>query len=43
MTKIEQQQIMAKEVFSKIITKLKGVQIKPLYKDDTWPAELVEK
>ena len=38
-----QQQQLAKEVFSPQITKLKRQRIMPLYKDETWSADLIDK
>ena len=39
----QQQQQLAKEVFSPQITKLKRQRIIPLYKDETWSADLIDK
>ena len=39
----KQQQQLAKEVFSPQITKLKRQRIIPLYKDETWSADLIDK
>ena len=39
---IEKQQL-AKEVFSPQITKFKRQRIIPLYKDETWSADLIDK
>ena len=39
----QQQQQLAKEVFSPQITKFKRQRIKPLYKDETWSADLIDK
>ena len=39
----QQQQQLAKEVFSPQITKFKRQRIIPLYKDETWSADLIEK
>ena len=39
----KQQQKLAKEVFSPQITKFKRQGIIPLYKDETWSADLIEK
>ena len=36
----KQQQQLAKEVFSSQITKFKRQRIIPLYKDETWSADL---
>ena len=38
----KQQQLLAKEVFSPQITKFRGERIIPLYKDETWSADLVD-
>ena len=38
-----QQQILAKEVFSPQITKFRRERIIPLYKDETWSADLNDK
>ena len=43
MEKQQQQQQLAKEVFSPQITKFKRQRIIPLYKDETWSAELIDK
>ena len=40
---MEQQQLLAKEVFSPQITKFKRQRIIPLYKDETWSADLIDK
>ena len=40
---MEKQQQLAKEVFSPQITKFKRQRIIPLYKDETWLADLIEK
>ena len=37
------QQILAKEVFSPQITKFRRERIIPLYKDETWSADLIDK
>ena len=37
------QQFLAKEVFSSQITKFRRERIIPLYKDETWSADLIEK
>ena len=37
------QQLLAKEVFSPQITKFRRERIKPLYKDETWSADLYDK
>ena len=37
------QQILAKEVFSPQITKFRRRRIIPLYKDETWSADLIDK
>ena len=39
----KQQQQLAKEVFSPQITKFKRQRIVPLYKDETWSADLIDK
>ena len=39
----KQQQLLAKEVFSPQITKFKRQRIIPLYKDETWSADLIDK
>ena len=39
----KQQQQLAKEVFSPRITKFRGEKIIPLYKDETWSADLIDK
>ena len=39
----QQQQLLAKEVFSPQITKFRRVRIIPLYKDETWSADLIDK
>ena len=39
----QQQQLLAKEVFSPQITKFKRQRIVPLYKDETWSADLIDK
>ena len=36
-------QLLAKEIFSPQITKLRKERIIPLYKDETWSAELIDK
>ena len=38
----QQQQLLAKEVFSPQITKFRRERIKPLYKDETWSAVLID-
>ena len=43
MEKQQQQQQLAKEVFSPQITKFKRQRIIPLYKDETWSADLIDK
>ena len=40
---MEQQQLLAKEVFSPQITKFRSERIIPLYKDETWSADLTDK
>ena len=37
------QQLVAKEVFSPQITKFRREKIIPLYKDETWSADLIDK
>ena len=39
----QQQQQLAKEVFSPRITKFRRERIIPLYKDETWSADLIDK
>ena len=39
----KQQQILAKEVFSPQITKLRRQRITPLYEEETWSADLIDK
>ena len=39
----QQQQLLAKEVFSPQITKFRREKIIPLYKDETWSADLIYK
>ena len=39
----KQQQLSAKEVFSPQITKFRRERIIPLYKDETWSADLIDK
>ena len=39
----QQQQQLAKEVFSPRITKFRRQRIIPLYKDETWSADLIDK
>ena len=39
----KQQQLLAKEGFSPQITKFRRERIKPLYKDETWSADLIDK
>ena len=39
----QQQQQLAKEVFSPQITKIRRERIIPLYKDETWSADLIDK
>ena len=36
------QQLLAEEVFSPIITKFRRERIIPLYKDETWSADLID-
>ena len=40
---MEKQQLLAKEVFSPQITKFRRERIIPLYKDETWSADLIDK
>ena len=39
----QQQQLLAKEVFSPEITEFRRQRILPLYKDETWSADLFDK
>ena len=39
----QQQQLLAKEVFSPQMTKFRRERIIPLYKDETWSADLIDK
>ena len=39
----QQQQLLAKEVFSPQITKFRRQRIIPLYKNETWSADLIDK
>ena len=39
----QQQQLLAKEVFSPQITKFRRERIIPLYKDESWSADLIDK
>ena len=39
----QQQQLLAKEVFSPQINKFRRERIIPLYKDETWSADLIDK
>ena len=39
----KQQQLFAKEVFSPEITKFRRESIIPLFKDETWSADLIDK
>ena len=41
-TKQRQQQLLAKELFSPQITKFRRERIIPLYKDETWSADLFD-
>ena len=41
--KQQQQHLLAKEVFSSQITKFRRERIIPLYKDETWSADLIDK
>ena len=43
MEKQQQQQLLAKEVFSPQITKFRRERIIPLYKDETRPTDLIDK
>ena len=43
MEKQQQQQLLAKDVFSPQITKFRRQRIIPLYKDETWSADLIDK
>ena len=43
MEKQQQQHLLAKEVFSPQITKFRRERIIPLYKDETWSADLIDK
>ena len=43
MEKQQQQQLLANEVFSPQITKFRRERIIPLYKDETWSADLIDK
>ena len=40
---VEKRQLLAKEVFSPQITKFRGERKIPLYKDETWSADLIDK
>ena len=40
---MEKQQLLAKEVFSPQLTKFRRERILPLYKDETWSADLIDK
>ena len=40
---MEKQQLLAKEVFIAHITKFRRQRIIPLYKDETWSADLIDK
>ena len=40
---VEKQQPLAREVFSPQITTFRRERIKPLYKDETWSADLIAK
>ena len=40
---VEKQQLIAKEVFSRQTTKFRRERIIPLYKDETWSADLIDK
>ena len=39
----KQQQLLTKEVFSPQITKFRREKLIPLYKDETWSADLIDK
>ena len=39
---VEEQQLLAKEVFSPQITKFRRKNIIPFYKDETWSADLID-
>ena len=39
----QQQQLLAKEIFSPQITKIRRERIIPLYNDETWSADLIDK
>ena len=39
----QQQQLLAKEIFSPQITKFRREGIIPLFKDETWSADLIDK
>ena len=39
----QQQHLLAKELFSPQITKFRRERTKPLYKDETWSADLIDK
>ena len=43
MEKQQQRHLLAKEVFSSQITKFRRERIIPLYKDETWSADLIDK
>ena len=43
MEKQQQQELLVKEVFSPQITKFRRERILPLYKDETWSADLIDK
>ena len=43
MVEKQQQQLLVKELFSPQITKLRRERIIPLYKDETWSADLIDK
>ena len=42
-TKKTKQQLLAKEIFNAQLTKFRRERIKPLYKDETWSADLIDK
>ena len=39
----QQQQLLAKEVFSPQITKFRRERVIPIFKDETWSADLIDK
>ena len=40
---VEKQRLLAKEVFRPQMTKLRRERILPLFKDETWSADLIDK